>query len=594
MAEKAHVSRLSRRSEWNSQITAQPLDDLKVKNILKTLKDLVYSARGPNGRLKFFQSSSGGHVTVTSTSSKILHSLSGLSHPILRLILAAVQGHLDNYSDGGLQTALLLVSLVQSSLDLPIPRALLTQLYHHSLEILRNHLESCQWKIKLDIGNMKSMMTLINSIIGTKPACRLSESERRHIGVLILQAFVKSIPSGAARQGSPETVLTPERILILTCEGDSVEESRILEGVVLRAPDIATFQHQGKTLVGNSPKVALYNISMAGDTEEWFAGDVRTETTGTGDKFSLTNAVLRQIIKLSDWLVAAGVRVIACQKCVHPFLKTYLRDKGAFVVDRLSILHISAVQRLTGATILSTFSMEISEESFGQLERIDHVVLNEKSYIHLYPKSSSSQINTLVLCSPDETSLEELKTVSQAAVCALYETLACPFVVPGAGCLDTHLASLLRQYAQRSGSRVAEEFACTKSQFVAAINNMARCLESLARSLEHDGGGHVTDLTNHHHWSVSPGALTLTPSNPRCLCGLVSRDGSMEWNLMEETVTVSHSNSCPCTHDIVQKVRDNTVLDIFSMKMNSFTTAIETANAILRVHCIVCSSIRDG
>lgn len=594
MAEKARVSRLSRRSEWNSQITAQPLDDLKVKNILKTLKDLVYSARGPNGRLKFFQSSSGGHVTVTSTSSKILHSLSGLSHPILRLILAAVQGHLDNYSDGGLQTALLLVSLVQSSLDLPIPRALLTQLYHHSLEILRNHLESCQWKIKLDIGNMKSMMTLINSIIGTKPACRLSESERRHIGVLILQAFVKSIPSGAARQGSPETVLTPERILILTCEGDSVEESRILEGVVLRAPDIATFQLQGKTLVGNSPKVALYNISMAGDTEEWFAGDVRTETTGTGDKFSLTNAVLRQIIKLSDWLVAAGVRVIACQKCVHPFLKTYLRDKGAFVVDRLSILHISAVQRLTGATILSTFSMEISEESFGQLERIDHVVLNDKSYIHLYPNSSSSQINTLVLCSPDETSLEELKTVSQAAVCALYEILACPFVVPGAGCLDTHLASLLRQYAQRSGSRVAEEFACTKGQFVAAINNMARCLESLARSLEHDGGGHVTDLTNHHHWSVSPGALTLTPNNLRCLCGLVSRDGSMKWNLMEETVTVSHSNSCPCADDIVQKVSDNTVLDIFSMKMNSFTTAIETANAILRVHCIVCSSIRDG
>ena len=52
--------------------------------------------------------------------------------------------------------------------------------------------------------------------------------------------------------------------------------------------------------------------------------------------------------------------------------------QGAFVVDRLSILHISAVQRFTGATILSTFSMEISEESFGQLERIDHVVLNEK------------------------------------------------------------------------------------------------------------------------------------------------------------------------------------------------------------------------
>lgn len=115
----------------------------------------------------------------------------------------------------------------------------------------------------------------------------------------------------------------------MTCEGDSVEDSRVLDGVVLRAPDIATFQHQRKTLLGNSPKVALYNISMAGDTEEWFASNVRTETTGSGDKFSLTNAVLRQLIKLSDWLVAAGVRVIACQKCVHPFVKTYLRDKAS-------------------------------------------------------------------------------------------------------------------------------------------------------------------------------------------------------------------------------------------------------------------------
>lgn len=48
-------------------------------------------------------------MTVTSTSSRILHSLSGLSHPILRLILSAVRGHLDAYSDGGLRTALLLL-----------------------------------------------------------------------------------------------------------------------------------------------------------------------------------------------------------------------------------------------------------------------------------------------------------------------------------------------------------------------------------------------------------------------------------------------------------------------------------------------------
>ena len=48
-------------------------------------------------------------MTVTSTSSKIIHGLSGLSHPIPRLVLSAVRGHLDGYNDGGLRTGLLLL-----------------------------------------------------------------------------------------------------------------------------------------------------------------------------------------------------------------------------------------------------------------------------------------------------------------------------------------------------------------------------------------------------------------------------------------------------------------------------------------------------
>ena len=131
---------------------------------------------------------------------------------------------------------------------------------------------------------------------------------------------------------------------------------------------------------------------------------------------------------------------------------------------------------------------------------------------------------------------------------------------------------------------------------------MAKCLESLARSLEHDGGGHVTDLAYHHHWSVAPGALTLKPSTPRCLCGFVSREKTMEWSIMGET-DVTHSyvvgDLCvggqdPSCTDSVEKALDNRVLDIFSLKINSLRTAFETANAILRVHCIVCSRISSS
>ena len=54
----------------------------------------------------------------------------------------------------------------------------------------------------------------------------------------------------------------------------------------------------------------------------------------------------------------------------------------------------------------------------------------------------------------------------------------------------------------------------------------------------------------------------------------------------------SRNNSCVSTHAL-EKVFNNSVLDIFSMKMNSYRTAFETANAILRVQCVVCSGIAD-
>lgn len=67
-------------------------------------------------------------------------------------------------------------------------------------------------------------------------------------------------------------------------------------------------------------------------------------------------------------------KVIKC----NSILSLFEFFKGALVIDRVSIVHITAVQRLTGAVLLSTFTMDIPVSSFGQLERIEHMVLNNK------------------------------------------------------------------------------------------------------------------------------------------------------------------------------------------------------------------------
>lgn len=131
-------------------------------------------------------------------------------------------------------------------------------------------------------------------------------------------------------------------------------------------------------------------------------------------------------------------------------------------------------------------------------------------------------------------------------------------------------------------------------QFVSAINNVAHCLESLAGCLEQDGGSHVTDSANQHHWSLSPGALDLKPSMPHCMCGLVLCDQSLEWSMMGHVENSSGDNRDSCCTEGTKGIFDNAVLDLYSIKMNSYRTAFETANAILRIHCVVCSSLVEN
>ena len=139
------------------------------------------------------------------------------------------------------------------------------------------------------------------------------------------KAFLQSLPSNTTKDSSAP-LAAPLPVQIVTCEGDPVNESKIIQGVLLQAPDIATFQ-RNKTLVSHFTKVALYNISMAGDTDEWFGDSTKVEMASVGYGVNMESAVLRQMLLVADWLFAAGVAVIACQKCVHPALKQYLRDK---------------------------------------------------------------------------------------------------------------------------------------------------------------------------------------------------------------------------------------------------------------------------
>ena len=79
-----------------------------------------------------------------------------------------------------------------------------------------------------------------------------------------------------------------------------------------------------------------------------------------------------------DHLIDHGVKLIACQKVIHPTLQRYITRKSAYVIERLSICHIEAVQRLTAATLLSSFQGNITDDNLGSLAEMKPLVMHKK------------------------------------------------------------------------------------------------------------------------------------------------------------------------------------------------------------------------
>ena len=194
-------------------------------------------------------------------------------------------------------------------------------------------------------------------------------------------------------------------------------------------------------------------------------------------------ALLRRFVRA---LTALGVRVLCCQQRIAPALVRLLLSHGVLPLPRLSLRHIAAVRRLSGATPLSHLQPP-SAAHLGRIGGVEARVFGGRVYTQLLPPPPPSPrhasaagrasagaapagaapagvapagaapvgaapataprpVVTAVLSAPNRAASEELNA---AAACALGTLGAAlrqrrPRLVPGAGSLEVLLASHLR------------------------------------------------------------------------------------------------------------------------------------------------------
>ncbi|XP_059887214.1 molecular chaperone MKKS [Delphinus delphis] len=553
---------------------SEPLTSERVKATLSVLKGIVTSCYGPAGRLKQLHNGLGGSVRTTSQSAALLANLP-VTHPILKILTTSVQNHVSCFSDGGLFTAILCCNLVENVQRIGLTPTTVIKLNKQLLSLCISYLksEACGCRIPVNFSSTQILLCLVRSILTSKPACMLTTKEVDHISTLILRAFLLIIPENA------QDHIILGKSIIVPLKHQRVIDSTVLPGILIEISEVQLMKIL-PIKKSDSFKVALFCVSLSGDLSDTGEGSV-VVSYGV----SLENAVLDQLLNLGRQLVSDHVDLVLCQKVIHPSLKQFLRTHHVIAVDRVGVAVMEPLSKVTGTRPIGSLD-SISPSSYGSVKDLCTAKFGFKHFFHLIPNEVT--VCSLLLCNRNDTAWDELKLTCQTALHALQLTIKEPCVLLGGGCTETHLAAYIRHKTRSEPEGILRDDGCTQTELQLIAEAFCSALESLAGSLEHDGGEILTDGKYGHFWSVqadSPSVVNWPDLLSRCGCGLYSSQEELSWSFLRSARLPFVPQTClPCE---ATDSAGNLTLDCFTAKLSGLQVAVETANLILDLSYVI-------
>jgi McKusick-Kaufman syndrome protein len=351
---------------------------------------------GPEGGIKILTSGA-GYTTFTSSSSRILNNIT-LSNPVCLFISQIIKSQLNDYNDHGLYTGILITSLLEKILShrvgLSVPAA--ASIIEDLSSTLTDLFDLSCIKLKVDFSTVKQLLPLVKSILSSKPTCGLTRADAQNLQLSIVKGFLQT------------TGKTMGDIILQCTEGPEMR-SQVFPGILyqINYDDICTVLYEKCNKMA-CISLILFNIMLTGE-----------ETSKISENRSIKlevpkndNSFVAETLKLFDKIVELNIDVVACQKVVHPTLCLYLQRKGILLLDRMGTELTHAVEKLSGATPISSIKHcpqdpDHLRSLFGTVDALRLVEHGHKYYVSL--EKAGSSIVTLTAHAPNEEAAMELK-----------------------------------------------------------------------------------------------------------------------------------------------------------------------------------------
>lgn len=430
----------------------------------KAVAEALKSTLGPRGMDKMMIDNL-GDITITNDGATILEDMD-LQHPAAKMIREVAKTQ-DKEVGDGTTTAVVLAGELMNKADELLqqgihPSTIITG-YRKALEKALEVIEKRGIEVKIDDNEA------LKKVAMTSMRSKIAGGSRDHLADIVIQA-VKQITED--RNG--EKIADIENIQIVKKEGESIEESRIIRGLIIDKEVV----HPGMPKVLHNPKIALLDCALEIEKTEIDA-EVRIRTP------SDVKAFLDQETDLLKGMVEkvkkSGANAVFSQKGIDDMAQHFLAKDGIMAVRRIKKSDLEKLAKATGGHMVSDLD-DLKPGDLGTCELVEEQKVQDEKMVFVEGCKDPKSV-AIFLRAGLERMIDEAERTVHDALCVVSDVIEKNKVVAGGGSIEMELSKELKDYARKVGGR--EQY---------AIEAFAETFEIVPKTLADNAGLDPLDI----------------------------------------------------------------------------------------------------
>lgn len=494
----------------------------------KTIADIIRTCLGPKAMLKMLMDPMGG-IVMTNDGNAILREIQ-VQHPAAKSMIEISRTQDEEVGDGTTSVIILageMMSVAQPFLEDQMHPTVIIAAYRQAmddmLEILRD-----QISVPVDVDNREEMLKIVRSSVGTKFVHKW--------GDLACNMALDAVQTVVREQGDRKEIDIKNYAKVEKVPGDDLEDSFVLSGVMVNKD--VTHPRMRRRI--ENPRIVLLDCSL-----EYKKGESQTslEISQEVDFNRVLQLEEEYIQRVCSDIIAIKPDVVFTEKGVSDLAQHFLVKNGITAIRRIRKTDNNRIARACGATIVNR-TEELKEEDVGTQAGLFEIKKFGDEYFCFVTECKNPKACTILLRGASKDILNEVERNLHDAMNVARNVMLDPRLVPGGGAAEMALSHVLTE----------------KAKSVAGVQQwpykaVAKALEVIPRTLIQNCGANTI--------------RTLT-----ALRAKHAVEGNTSWGINGET-------------GVITDMGELGVWDTYSVKAQTFKTAIETAMLLLRIDDIV-------